>query len=64
MDGIFTEISLSALTQFFFVIMLMLIPSVLWAVWDLERRRCDWLLRRQAKNGRRQSSKFEATTLS
>jgi hypothetical protein len=49
MTTLFPDRSLSDLNQLFLIIVLILIPLLTWAVWDLEQRRNNWLSRRQGK---------------
>jgi len=58
MTTLFSDVSLSVLNQLFFIVILNLIPLLIWAVWDLEQRRRNWLSRRQSRNAaRRQLSR-------
>ena len=53
MTTLFPYVSLSALNQLFFIVLLNLIPLLIWAVWDLEQRRRNWLSRRQSRDAAR-----------
>jgi hypothetical protein len=50
MTTLFSDVSLSALNQLFFIVLLNLIPLLIWAAWDLEQRRRNWLSRRQSRD--------------
>jgi hypothetical protein len=50
MTSLFPDVSLSVLNQLFFIVLLNLIPLLIWAAWDLEQRRRDWLSRRQNRD--------------
>lgn len=49
LNSLYPEISLALLNELFFVAILTLVPLAIWAAWDLEQRRCRWLLLRRTK---------------
>ncbi|MFO1111136.1 MAG: hypothetical protein U1E61_18330 [Bradyrhizobium sp.] len=49
MTSFFSDVPLSVLNQFLFILILNLIPLLIWAAWDLDHRRRDWLSRRRAR---------------
>jgi hypothetical protein len=53
MTTLFPDISLSVLNQLLFIVILNLIPLLIWAAWDLEQRRRNWLSRRQGRDAAR-----------
>ena len=53
MTTLFSDVSLSVLNQLLFIIVLNLLPLLIWAAWDLEQRRRNWLSRRQGKDAAR-----------
>jgi hypothetical protein len=57
MAKLFSDLSLSALNQLLFIVILNLIPLLIWLAWDLDQRRRNWLSRRQGRDAaRRQPS--------
>ena len=50
MTTTFSDVSLSVLNQLFIIVLLNLIPLLIWAAWDLEQRRRNWLSRRQSRD--------------
>jgi hypothetical protein len=58
MTKLLSDLSLSALNQLLFIVILNLIPLLIWLAWDLDQRRRNWLSRRQSRDAaRRQPSK-------
>ena len=53
MTTLFSDVSISVLSQLLFIVILNLIPLLIWAAWDLEQRRRNWLSRRQGKDAAR-----------
>jgi len=53
MTTLFSDVSISVLSQLFFIVILNLIPLLIWAAWDLEQRRRNWLSRRQGRDAAR-----------
>ena len=50
MSTLFPNLSLSEMNLLHFIVILNLIPLSIWAAWDLEQRRRNWLSRRQARH--------------
>ena len=53
MTTLFSDVSISVLSQLLFIVILNLIPLLIWAAWDLEQRRRNWLSRRQGRDAAR-----------
>jgi hypothetical protein len=53
MTTLFSDVSISVLSQLLLIVMLNLIPLLIWAAWDLEQRRRNWLSRRQGRDAAR-----------
>jgi hypothetical protein len=53
MTRLFSDVSISVLSQLLFIVILNLIPLLIWAAWDLEQRRRNWLSRRQGRDAAR-----------
>ena len=47
MTTLLLGLSLNAMNQLLFIIILNLVPLIIWAAWDLEQRRHSWLSRRE-----------------